>query len=214
MRRGGSSACVDAVEQQRAVGEAGERVVERAVAELVVAVAQRVGHRVEVAGATRSAITERGDERGHAPARLAGAIATRSAGELRREHQRETRDAQPSLDTTSRELERLGEIRGVSLPGAAHAWRSGIGSTGCEASDEYQPLGQISKCRCGAVASPVCPTWPITWPALTVVALVDRDRAVEQVHEDEVAAVVGVDHDVVAGALRLVRAPVTTPRAG
>jgi hypothetical protein len=40
------------------------------------------------------------------------------------------------------------------------------------------------------VASPVCPTWPITWPALTVASFCDGDGAVEQVHEDEVAAVV------------------------
>ena len=38
----------DAVEQQRAVGQPGERVVERAVAQLVVARAQRVGHLVQL----------------------------------------------------------------------------------------------------------------------------------------------------------------------
>ena len=40
----------DAVEQQRAVGQAGERVVEGAVAELVAALAQPRGHRVEGVG--------------------------------------------------------------------------------------------------------------------------------------------------------------------
>ena len=30
-----------------------------------------------------------------------------------------------------------------------------------------QPPTQISKCRCGPVASPVCPTRQIGWPAAT-----------------------------------------------
>jgi len=80
----------DAVEEQRAVGEPGERVVEGAPAELEVAVAQRVGHGVVIArDAQRD--HERRDERGHAPPRLTRGDHGQRPGELRREHQRETR---------------------------------------------------------------------------------------------------------------------------
>ena len=49
----------------------------------------------------------------------------------------------------------LNALRGVSLlrvvQRPAHARRSGAGSIGAEASEAYQPSGQISKCRCGPV---------------------------------------------------------------
>ena len=52
------------------------------------------------------------------------------------------------------------------------------------------------------------PTRPTRWPAATACVLGHRGRALLQVHEDVVAAVGAGDHDVVAGAARLIGGPV------
>jgi hypothetical protein len=79
----------DAVEQQRAVGHPGERVVERAVAQLVVAGAQRVGHLVERL-AQRGREQQGGEEHGEDRPLLVGGR-DRGAGELQREHEQQPR---------------------------------------------------------------------------------------------------------------------------
>ena len=123
-------------------------------------------------------------------ARNAGTARSSIHRDLRGDGETRTRTG----DTTifSRVLYQLSYLAAarVSLArAAAHACSCGSGSIGCDAFDEYQPSGQISKCRCGPDASPVARPARTAGPASSRLALRDRDRAGHEVHEHVVAAV-------------------------